>query len=386
MLDAAVTAMRILNVVGARPNFVKIAPLLREMRRDTRLEPLLVHTGQHYGERMSDPFFADLEIAPPDFHLGVGSGSHAAQTAEVMRRIEPVMETARPDVLVVVGDVNSTLAAALTAVKLGVPIAHVEAGLRSFDRRMPEEINRRLTDAISDVLFVTEDSARDNLLREGVDTARVHFVGNVMIDALEIFRPRWEASPIHAQLGLERDEPYAVLTLHRPSNVDDPAALARLIDALQELGRELPILFPVHPRVAQRLAECDAPAQVPTGDAPVNGKGIVYLTPLGYLDFVALVSRARLVLTDSGGIQEETTILGVPCLTLREHTERPVTVTHGTNRIIGTDPARIVAEALCALDSPPAAAGIPALWDGRAAQRIVRVLVDRYATRSTSAR
>jgi UDP-N-acetylglucosamine 2-epimerase (non-hydrolysing) len=377
--------MRVLNVVGARPNFVKIAPLLREMRRHAAIVPLLVHTGQHYGGRMSDPFFADLEIRSPDFDLGVGSGSHAAQTAEVMRRLEPVIEAVRPDVMIVVGDVNSTLAAAITAAKLGVTIAHVEAGLRSFDRSMPEEINRRLTDAVADLLFVTEESARDNLVREGVEPERIHFVGNVMIDALEIFRPRWEAAPICTRLGLATGQPYAVLTLHRPANVDDPGVLMNLLDALHELARQLPILFPVHPRVAQRLASQGYPlANLAEPGEPVPGKGITYLEPLGYLDFIALMSRARAVLTDSGGIQEETTILGVPCLTLRDNTERPVTVTNGTNRIIGTDPARIVTEALRTLNDPPSADRAPALWDGHAAGRIVRVLLERQGHRATS--
>jgi UDP-N-acetylglucosamine 2-epimerase (non-hydrolysing) len=379
--------MRVLNVVGARPNFVKIAPLLREMRQHPAIVPLLVHTGQHYGGRMSDPFFADLEIRSPDFDLGVGSGSHAAQTAEVMRRLEPVIEAVRPDVVLVVGDVNSTLAAAITAAKLGVTIAHVEAGLRSFDRSMPEEINRRLTDAVADLLFVTEESARDNLVREGVEPERIHFVGNVMIDALEIFRPRWEAAPICTRLGLGTGQPYAVLTLHRPANVDDPVVLMSLIDALHELARQLPILFPVHPRVAQRLASQGYPlAILAEPGEPVPGKGITHLEPLGYLDFIALMSRARLVLTDSGGIQEETTILGVPCLTLRDNTERPVTVTHGTNRIIGTDPARIVTEALRTLSDPPSPDRTPALWDGHAAGRIVRVLLERHGRRATSTR
>ena len=377
--------MRVLNVVGARPNFVKIAPILREMRRHAAIVPLLVHTGQHYDDRMSDPFFADLEIPSPDFNLGVGSGSHAVQTAEVMRRLEPLIETVRPDVVLVVGDVNSTLAAAVTAAKLTVPVAHVEAGLRSFDRAMPEEINRRLTDAISDLLFVTEESARNNLLREGIERARIHFVGNVMIDALEIFRPRWEASPICARLSLDVGQPYAVLTLHRPSNVDDSLVLTNLLDALHELGRQMLILFPVHPRVAERLARQGYPLRtfVESGE-PTPSKGLIYLEPLGYLDFVALMSRARLVLTDSGGIQEETTILGVPCLTLRDNTERPVTVTHGTNRIIGTDPARIVAEALRTLDNPSPPDDAPALWDGCAAARIVRVLLEWLGHRATS--
>src|SRR5216110_1068136 len=356
--------MRIINIVGARPNFVKIAPLIRAMSAESALTPILVHTGQHYDGPMSERFFKDLDIRPPDFNLGVGSGSHAVQTAEVMRCLEPILNDTRPDLVLVVGDVNSTLAAALTAVKLHIPVAHVEAGLRSFDRAMPEEINRLLTDAVADLLFVTEEDARVNLLREGVAPAKIHFVGNVMVDALLAFKPRWEASPILDRLPLD-GKPYAVLTLHRPTNVDDPDTLNELLGALQEIGRHLPIVFPVHPRVRPRLAL----------GASASNRGLVCLPPLGYLDFVALMSRARLVLTDSGGVQEETTMLGVPCLTLRDNTERPVTVSHGTNRVIGTRPQRIVEEALRVLDDPPRPVAPPPLWDGRAAQRIVRILL-----------
>jgi UDP-N-acetylglucosamine 2-epimerase (non-hydrolysing) len=367
--------VRIVNIVGARPNFVKIAPLIREMSRRPRIVPILVHTGQHYDGPMSEQFFTELEIRPPDFNLGVGSGSHAVQTAEVMQRLEPILDTIRPDLVLVVGDVNSTLAAALTAVKLEIPVAHVEAGLRSFDRTMPEEINRLLTDAIADFLFVTEESGQENLLREGIAREKIHFVGNVMIDALQAFRPRWEASAIFHRLGLNADSPYAVLTLHRPSNVDDPGILMNFLEALQALARHLPIVFPLHPRVKQQLLRQGylCRSRPDTGE-PLHGKGITYLDPLGYLDFIALVSRARLVLTDSGGIQEETTILGVPCLTLRDNTERPVTITHGTNRVIGTDPSRIVDEALRTLDHPPRPNEGPPLWDGRAADRIVHIL------------
>jgi UDP-N-acetylglucosamine 2-epimerase (non-hydrolysing) len=367
--------MKILNVVGTRPNFVKIAPLLREMRRCPTIVPTLVHTGQHYDAAMSEQFFADLELPPPDFNLGVGSGSHAVQTAEVMRRLEPLLATTRPDLVVVVGDVNSTLAAGLTAVKLGIPLAHVEAGLRSFDRRMPEEINRLLTDSIADLLFVTEESGRHNLLREGISPAKIHFVGNVMIDALHASRPRWTGSAVCERLGLAADHPYGVLTLHRPSNVDDPAVLADLVEACSALARHLPIVFPVHPRVKSHLLRQGLLFRTgPDSRLLHHSKGLACVDALGYLDFIALMSRARLVLTDSGGIQEETTILGAPCLTLRETTERPVTVTHGTNRVIGTDPGRIVEEALRVLDDPPRPAGPPPLWDGQAAGRIVGIL------------
>ena len=368
--------MKIVHVVGARPNFVKIAPLLRETRRHPQIVSTLVHTGQHYDDAMSDRFFQDLEIGPPDFNLGVGSASHAAQTAEVMRSLEPLLEAWRPDLVLVVGDVNSTLAAALTSVKLEIPVAHVEAGLRSFDQRMPEEINRRLTDAIADFLFVTEESGRQNLLRESIAPEKIHFVGNVMIDALEMCRARWERSTIFDAVGLRPDRPYAIVTLHRPSNVDDPATLSGFLEAFRELSRHLPVVFPVHPRVRTRLRRH---GQTKGGGAEaalenVEG-GFICLNPLGYLDFIAIMSRARLVLTDSGGVQEETTVLGVPCLTLRDTTERPVTITHGTNRVIGSDPRLILDEALWTVDHPPDPPGPPPLWDGRAATRIVEVIV-----------
>ena len=368
--------MKMVVIAGARPNFVKIAPLIKEMRRYPSMHPVFIHTGQHYDQVMSDQFLMELELQPPDINLGVGSGSHATQTAEVIRRLEPILEIVKPHAVLVVGDVNSTLGAALTAAKLGIPVAHVEAGLRSFDRTMPEEINRVLTDAISDLLFVTEESGQRNLLREGISEEKIHFVGNVMIDTLRGSKERWESSSIFRRLGLVEGSYYAVLTLHRPSNVDDPATLKSLLEALQVLAQQLPIIFPVHPRVKpQLLQQKDLfwPRQGSGESLP--GKGISCLDPLGYYDCIALMSRARLVLTDSGGIQEETTILGVPCLTLRNTTERPVTVTHGTNRVIGTDPGRIVEEALRTLDNPPLSNGGPPLWDGEASKRIVQILV-----------
>lgn len=371
--------MKIVSVVGARPNFVKIAPLLREMGRYPQIVSVLVHTGQHYDNAMSDRFFADLEIPVPDAHLGVGSGSHATQTAEVMRRLEPLLVAWKPDLLLVVGDVNSTVAAALTAVKLDILVAHVEAGLRSFDRRMPEEINRVLTDAMADFLFVTEESGLENLLREGVSPDKIHFVGNVMIDALELFRSRWERSSVVDSLRLRPDQPYAVVTLHRPSNVDDAATLASFLGAFQELSRHLPVVFPVHPRIQSRLSRSAEGIGVVAGDVTGDGtRGLIRLDPLGYLDFIALLSRARVVVTDSGGVQEEAAVLGIPCLTVRDNTERPVTVTHGTNRVIGSNPARVVTEALRTLASPPDPRGRPALWDGQAATRIVGVLRDAW--------
>jgi UDP-N-acetylglucosamine 2-epimerase (non-hydrolysing) len=368
--------MRIVIIAGARPNFVKIAPLIHEMRKHESIVPVLIHTGQHYDYAMSDRFFEDLEIGPPDVNLGVGSGSHATQTALVMQRLEPALETIRPDYLIVVGDVNSAFAAALTAVKLGIPIAHVEAGLRSFDRTMPEEINRLLTDSISDLLFVTEESGRLNLLREGIGPRKIHMVGNVMIDALEATRPRWEASTIHQRLGIEEGAPYALLTLHRPSNVDSDGSLDRLLEALRQIASRLPIILPVHPRTRPNLQHHQELTWMTGQPSSLPSSGILCIEPLGYLECIALMSRARLVLTDSGGVQEETTVLGVPCLTLRRSTERPVTVTHGTNRVVGTDPSRILEAATRSLANPTAPLMRPPLWDGHAAERIVSVLLE----------
>jgi UDP-N-acetylglucosamine 2-epimerase (non-hydrolysing) len=356
--------VRITNIVGARPNFMKMAPLLREMRRYPEIQATLIHTGQHYDDAMAGQFFQDLELPPPDVSLEVGSGTHAYQTAEVMKRLEPVLVGQRPHVVVVVGDVNSTLAGAVTAVKLGIPVAHVEAGLRSFDRSMPEEINRLLTDAISEHLFVTEESGRENLLREGVDQGKIHMVGNVMIDSLDQSRHLWERSDVLTRVGLTRGR-YGVVTLHRPANVDDPATLRGLLKALGEISRQLPLLFPVHPRTRQRLE----------AEGLAEADGLRYVAPLGYLDFIGLVAGARLVLTDSGGLQEETTALGVPCLTLRDQTERPITVVEGTNRIVGTSPDRILVEASRILtEQLSLSVARPALWDGRASERIVAIL------------
>ncbi|MGL4552909.1 MAG: non-hydrolyzing UDP-N-acetylglucosamine 2-epimerase [Gemmataceae bacterium] len=353
--------MKIVAVAGARPNFMKIAPLMWEMRKRPGLESYLVHTGQHYDEKMSQLFFEQLAIPRPDTDLGVGSGSHAVQTAEVIRKFEHVVLEQKPDAVLVVGDVNSTIACALTAVKLDVPVAHVEAGLRSFDRTMPEEINRILTDAISRWLFVTERSGVENLRREGVADDRVHLVGNVMIDTLLSCRDRAEASGVLESLGVKSGG-YAVLTLHRPANVDDPATFARLFGAVRRLAEDVPIVFPVHPRTRKSMAAM--------GPCP----GLVLTEPLGYLDFMKLTAHARLVLTDSGGIQEETTVLGVPCLTLRLNTERPITCEEGTNRLVGLDPDAIVKAGREVLHAPPPKGRVPALWDGGAARRIVDVL------------
>ena len=366
--------MKILSVVGARPNFIKIAPLIREMRKYQDITSILVHTGQHYDVRMAGQFFEDLQIPAPDVSLEVGSGSHAFQTAEVMKRIEPVLIETRPDVVVVVGDVNSTLAAALTAVKLHIAVAHVEAGLRSFDRSMPEEINRLATDVISDYLFVTEESGMQNLRRERIDEGKIFFVGNVMIDSLEASRRIWERSSIHTQLGLTKGH-YGIVTLHRPATVDNPNVLRGLIEALGEVATQLPLIFPVHPRTRKNLSEMTQ-LMYPLwfGEGQVPSRGLCCLEPIGYLDFMALVSNARIVLTDSGGLQEETTVLGVPCLTLRDNTERPVTITHGTNQLVGTSPAKIVEAGRGILASQPARPSTPPLWDGNAAERIVAIL------------
>ncbi len=355
--------MKIVAVVGARPNFMKIAPLFWELPNYPGIEAVLVHTGQHYDRAMSQLFFEELRIPRPDVDLGVGSASHAVQTAEVMKRFEPVLLEQRPDAVVVVGDVNSTIACALTSVKLDIPVAHVEAGLRSFDRTMPEEINRILTDSISQWLFVTEPSGVENLKREGVPGERIHFVGNVMIDTLLACRARSERATILEDLGLGT-QPYGVLTLHRPANVDDPEVFDSLWSAVERLQRELPIVFPVHPRTRKTLE------QSPRGNLP----NVRLTDPLGYLDFLKLVAHSRLVLTDSGGLQEETTVLGVPCLTLRNNTERPVTVTQGTNTLVGLETHRIVAAGLKTLSEPASRRRTPDLWDGRASSRILDVL------------
>jgi UDP-N-acetylglucosamine 2-epimerase (non-hydrolysing) len=355
--------MKIIAVVGARPNFMKIAPLMWEALRRPNSRVHLVHTGQHYDEKMSDVFFSDLNIPRPDIHLGVGSASHAVQTAEVMMRFEPVLVQEQPDAVLVVGDVNSTLACALTAVKCGIPVAHVEAGLRSFDLSMPEEINRILTDSISRWLFVSELSGVVNLRREGVTEDRIFYVGNVMIDTFCESREKIERSPILWTLGLA-PRGYAVLTLHRPTNVDFPKMLCQLLIAIGRLQTELPIVFPIHPRTRKALERFDLSAF----------PHLHLISPLGYLDFMKLISYARLVLTDSGGVQEETTMLRVPCLTLRHNTERPVTVEEGTNVLTGTDPDRIIAAGLQALSAPSGSTQIPYLWDGKAASRILDFL------------
>jgi UDP-N-acetylglucosamine 2-epimerase (non-hydrolysing) len=357
--------LRIINVVGARPNFMKIAPVIDEMRRrPARIEPLLVHTGQHYDESMSDSFFEDLRIPRPDINLGVGSGSHSEQTARVMIAFEQVLLRHPADWVVVVGDVNSTMAAAIVASKQSVRVAHVEAGLRSHDRTMPEEINRVVTDALADLLLTPSRDANENLLREGAAPEKIRFVGNVMIDTLYRNLERARGSQIIERLNLEPRH-FCAMTLHRPSNVDDKATLSGILDAIEVIGKRLPIIFPIHPRTRDRID------QFGLGDRVRNQRSLVLTEPLGYLDFLHLYSNSRLVLTDSGGVQEETTVLGIPCLTLRPNTERPITVTEGTNRVVGSDPEIIKREALAALEQPSPVARAPELWDGHAAARIV---------------
>ena len=363
--------MLVCSVVGARPNFMKMAPVVRELLK-RGIPHFFVHTGQHYDESMSRVFFEELGMPKPDVDLGVGSQSHARQTAQILVGIEEVLEQRRPGLVVVGGDVNSTAACALVGAKLGVPVAHIEAGLRSFDRSMPEEVNRIVTDHLSDLLFTTEESANVNLEREGLAERGVHFVGNCMVDTLRqhveaaLTREPWR------EFGLEPGG-YAVLTLHRPANVDSSEALGALLCAIETVSRRVPVLFPVHPRTRRRL-----------GELGVSVASAVRLTePLSYLTFLGLMARARLVLTDSGGIQEETTALGVPCLTLRPNTERPVTVSHGTNRVVGTEHASVIAAVEAVFAGSWPRGSVPPLWDGHAGSRIGDV-IETFLSRRTA--
>jgi UDP-N-acetylglucosamine 2-epimerase (non-hydrolysing) len=405
--------MKIMIIVGARPNFMKAAPIISAIRahnaglaaghaKTDRVDTVLVHTGQHYDEAMSGAFFTDLSLPKPDIYLGVGSGSHAAQTAEIMRQFEGVVLAEKPDAVIVVGDVNSTVACALVASKIAFHvngerplIAHVEAGLRSFDRVMPEEINRVITDHLSDLLFITEESGIRNLQNEGIPLDSIHFVGNTMIDSLLASKEKAEQSSILNDLGLRDNDTqanttgvrrYALLTLHRPSNVDDRETLLTILQGLQELSSSCPILFPIHPRTRKRIAEFGLEHLLNAGNGTnrrVGSRDIHILEPLGYLDFLCLMRHAALVVTDSGGIQEETTCLGVPCATVRNNTERPVTVTCGTNIIAGTTKEGIEQAVRHQLKGCPQA-GIPQFWDGKAAGRIVDVLVYTIAARSSA--
>jgi len=370
----------LVHVVGARPNFVKAAPVIRALAA-AGVEQRVVHTGQHYDEALSGVFFAELELPAPDLNLGVGSGSHARQTAALLVALEEAFEALRPALVIDYGDVNSTLAAALVAAKLQIPQAHVEAGLRSFDMTMPEEVNRRVADAFADLCFATSADAVDNLRREGVPAARIHLVGNSMIDSLEAVRPRLDPAGARKAVGLS-DAPYGVVTLHRPGNVDEPARTRALVDGLAASAAQVPLVFPVHPRGRAALEAA--------GLTGVSGLHLV--EPLGYLAFLSLVAGSAVVITDSGGVQEETTILGVPCLTVRPNTERPVTITHGTNRLV--EPGELAAAvgavlaAATALAAGPAAPGQPPkrppLWDGRAGERIAAVLVDWLRDRTAA--
>jgi UDP-N-acetylglucosamine 2-epimerase (non-hydrolysing) len=359
--------VKIVSVVGARPNLMKIAPLMAEMGRYPDIQPILVHTGQHYDDNMSQAFFQDLNIPLPDFNLEVGSGTNTWQTAQVMLKLEPLLQKLAPDLVLTVGDVNSTLAAALVACKLGLPLAHVEAGLRSFDRAMPEEINRVLTDAVSDLLFTTERDAAGNLKSEGIPSQKIHFVGNVMIDTLLTHKERARSLGMPQRCGVAADD-YALITLHRPSNVDVPEVLSHMVDVLTDIQKQLPVLFPVHPRTLKLLSANGLLKRVK------SLPNIKILDPLGYLEFLGLMAQARLVLTDSGGIQEETTILGVPCLTLRENTERPATISEGTNELVGTSPNNIMSAVLRILGGNIKKGKCPELWDGHASERIIGIL------------
>jgi len=366
--------LKILLIAGARPNFMKVAPIFAEMRRrHDEFDVKIVHTGQHYDAAMSDAFFNDLGMPEPDIYLGVGSGSHAVQTAKIMTEFEPVVISEKPDWVLVVGDVNSTIACALVATKLAIKVAHVEAGLRSRDRAMPEEINRILTDSISDLLLTTSQDADLNLAAEGIPAEKIRFVGNVMIDSLLDHLKVAKKSDIRSRLDVDNRD-YAVVTLHRPSNVDDKAVFTGIIDSLTEISEQLPIVFPVHPRTRGRIDEFGLGSKIAASK-------ISLIEPLGYLDFMCLYSGAKLVLTDSGGLQEETTVLGIPCLTLRNNTERPVTIDLGTNVLVGTDPQKILSAAHHALTDPTPATQkrIPPFWDGKAAQRICDVLSESSA-------
>lgn len=370
--------MKIISVVGARPNFMKVAPIHRAIQKHNEfnkstnhpeINHLICHTGQHYDEKMSKIFFEDLELPEPDFYLGVGSGTHAEQTGKVMMEFEKVLLQEKPDYVLVVGDVNSTIACTLTAAKLHIKTIHVEAGLRSGDRKMPEEVNRVLTDSISDLLFVTEKSGMENLKKEGIPEDKVYFVGNVMIDSVAYYLSKAEQSNILNDLSLEAGK-YILVTLHRPSNVDEPKQLKKLIEMLNRLSERRKVIFPVHPRTKNNLAN-------QSFNQPIN-QSVQLCDPIGYIDFLALTKNAELILTDSGGIQEESTYLGVQCITLRNSTERPVTVDVGTNQLLGNNLTAAEKTANEVLNGKIKLGSIPELWDGKAAERIVSAIIDRF--------
>ncbi len=365
--------IKVVNVVGARPNFMKMAPIIDSMNRyPAQIEHVLVHTGQHYDEKMSKAFFDDLGMPKPGINLEVGSGSHAEQTAKIMVAFEKVCLELKPDLVIVVGDVNSTMACTITAKKLGIQVAHVEAGLRSRDMTMPEEINRLCTDVLCDYLFTTDHFADENLQGEGVPADKIHFVGNVMIDTLVKHKEMAASLDLCSKMGLAPGG-YATMTLHRPGNVDDPKILAGLLEALASIAKELPIIFPIHPRTKKMAVQYNLGHYFNTDD---KVEGIWCTEPLGYLEFLHLNMNAKLVFTDSGGLQEETTVLGVPCVTIRPNTERPITCTEGTNVLVGNDPQKVLDAADSILHGPALNGRVPEKWDGKAAERIVKVLMD----------
>ncbi len=369
-MSKAYVSGKVISVVGARPNFMKIAPLHKAFQKYSSVEHRIVHTGQHYDANMSKVFFDDLELPHPDFYLGVGSGSHAEQTAKIMVEFEKIVLAEKPDVVVVVGDVNSTLACSLVCAKLLIPVAHVEAGLRSFDRTMPEEVNRIVTDSLADLLFVSERSGMANLRKEGIARSRVFFVGNVMIDSLIRFQKKARLSTIKESLGVEPKH-YTLVTLHRPSNVDIKDNMASLVGVLERISTTQPVIFSIHPRTRKMMEEFSIL------DRCSSNKNIILCEPIGYLDFLSLLESASLVITDSGGIQEETTYLGVPCLTMRENTERPVTVSTGTNRLMGFEFGKVVKEAEKIFRGKSKKGKTPELWDGKAAERIAKIIVKK---------
>jgi UDP-N-acetylglucosamine 2-epimerase (non-hydrolysing) len=383
MDQSSISSHSIICIVGARPNFMKIAPIMAALKKfEPTLDVSLVHTGQHYDVAMNEQYFQALGIPNPDINLEVGSGTHATQTAEVMCRFEAAIEGKTPTAILVVGDVNSTIACALVATKKGIPVIHVEAGLRSFDRAMPEEINRVLTDQISDMLFTTEPSGKENLLREGIADHRIHFVGNVMIDTLRhnltrAIPPQKIASDIGRADFFTDDARYAVVTMHRPSNVDDELVLKSLLQTIVTISTQLPVVFPLHPRTKGMIHQFGL-------DKLLDTTNILLLPPMGYLEMLGLMQGAMVVLTDSGGIQEETTALGVPCITLRNNTERPITITEGTNTIAGQDPEKILAILQDVLRTGGKAGRIPEYWDGHASDRIADVIATKFGIHKTT--